>query len=197
MSRFKRHALAAVLGLAALGAQAEARAQTLDFYVGQLQQFGTNWCPKTWAPANGQLMAISQNTTLFSLLGTTYGGDGRVTFALPDLRDRAPVHQSDSLPTGAPIGQAFTTLTVGQLPIHTHGFFADPTGPVSNSPADSMMGAFPPNQPIYGTSSEVPNTPMNPGMAGLSGGGQPIPTLSPVLSTNWCIALTGIYPSRP
>lgn len=197
MTRFKSHAIAAVLGLAALGANAEARAQTFDFYVGQLQQFGTNWCPRDWAPANGQLMSVAQNQVLFAVLGNTYGGDGRTTFALPDLRDRAPVHRSSNLPIGASVGQAFTTLTVGQLPTHAHDFFADPTGPVSNSPADSMMGAFPSGQPIYGTSSEVPNTPMNPGMAGLSGGGQPIPTLSPVLATSWCIALTGIFPPRP
>lgn len=197
MTRFKSHAIAAVLGLAALGAHAEARAQTLDFYVGQLQQFGTNWCPENWAPANGQLMSIAQNQVLFALLGNTYGGDGRNTFALPDLRDRAPVHYSGSLPLGARAGQSSTTLSVAELPSHDHGFFADPTGPVSNSPADSMMGLFPVTQPIYGTSSEVPNTPMNAGMAAPTGGGLPVSTQSPVLATSWCIALTGIFPSRP
>lgn len=197
MTRFKNHLIAAVVGVAAFGAHAEARAQTLEFYVGQLEQFGTNWCPKDWAPANGQLISIAQNQVLFSLIGTTYGGDGRVTFALPDLRGRAPVHNSDSLPIGAPVGQSSTTLTVAELPTHGHGFFADPTGPVSNSPADSMMGAFPTSLAIYGTSSETPNTPMHPGMAGLAGGNQPVPTQSPILATNWCIAMTGVYPSRP
>ena len=197
MTRFKCHAIAAVLGLAALGAHGEARAQTLEFYVGQLQQFGTNWCPRDWAPANGQLMSIAQNQALFAVIGTTYGGDSRNTFALPDLRDRAPVHHSGSLPLGAPAGHSSTTLTMAELPSHDHGFFADPTGPVSNSPADSMMGLFPVSRPIYGTSSEVPNTPMNPGMAAPAGGGTPVPTQSPVLATNWCIALTGIFPQRP
>ena len=197
MTQFKRHAIAALLGLAALGAQTEARAQTFEFYVGQLQQFGTDWCPSNWARANGQLLAIAQNQALFSLLGTRFGGDGRNTFGLPDLRDRAPVHMSGNLPLGAMVGHSSTTLTPSQLPSHSHGFNADPTGPVSNSPADSMMGAFPPGQPIYGPSSEVPNTPMHPGMAAFAGGGAPVPTQSPVLATNWCIALTGIYPSRP
>lgn len=197
MIRFKHHAIAAALGMAALGAHTEARAQTLEFYIGQLQQFGTSWCPKDWAMANGQLLPIAQNQALFSLLGTTFGGDGRATFALPDLRDRAPVHQSSSMPLGAQTGQSSATLTVAQLPSHDHGFFADPTGPVSNSPADSMMGVFPDSLPIYGTSSEEPNTPMKAGMAAVAGGGAAVPTLSPVLATNWCIALTGIYPSRP
>jgi len=198
MTRFKLHAIAAAVGLAALGAHTEGRAQALEFYVGQLEQFGTNWCPKDWAPANGQLMSIAQNQVLYALIGTTYGGDGRVTFALPDLRDRAPVHQSGSLPMGAAVGRPSTTLTTAQLPAHDHGFFADPTGPVSNSPADSMMGAFPETLQIYGTSTEVPDTPMNPGMAApAGGGGAPVSTLSPVLATNWCIALYGIFPSRP
>ncbi|HYC75906.1 phage tail protein [Brevundimonas sp.] len=197
MTRFRSHAIAAVLGLAALGAHTGVRAQTLEYYVGQLQQFGTDWCPKDWAPANGQLMSITRNTPLFALLGTTYGGDGRVTFALPDLRDRAPVHQSDSLPIGGTTGQSSMTLTTAQLPAHDHAFFADPTGPVSNSPVNSMMGIFPAGLPIYGTSSETPDTPMNPGMAAPAGAGTPVPTQSPVLSTNWCIALTGVFPSRP
>jgi len=197
MIRFKNPLIAAVVSVAALGVHSEARAQTSDFYVGQLQQFGADWCPKDWAPANGQLISIAQNSTLFSLLGVTYGGDGRVTFALPDLRGRAPVHQSDSLPIGAPVGQSSTTLTLAELPTHGHGFFADPTGPVSNSPADSMMGAFPPSLAIYGPSSETPNTPMNPGMAAPAGGSQPVSTQSPILATTWCIAMTGVYPSRP
>lgn len=197
MTRFKRHALAAaaVLGLAALGSHGEARAQ--DFYIGQLQQFGTGWCPKYWAPANGQLMSIAQNQALFSLLGTNFGGDGRVTFALPDLRERAPAGMTPSAPLGTPYGQTWTTLTTGQLAAHTHGFNGDPTSGVSNSPANSMMGDYPAGQAIYGAPEATPDTPMNPAMVSMTGGGQQVLTLSPILATNWCIALSGIYPSRP
>lgn len=197
MTHFKRHALAAVLALAALGAQTGARAQTTDFYIGQLQQFGANWCPKYWAPANGQLMSIAQNQALFSLLGNNFGGDGIVTFALPDLRERAPAGMSPSAPLGSAYGQTWTTLTVGQLAAHTHPFNGDPTAGVNNSPANSMMGDYPLGQAIYGAPEAPLDTPMNPAMIGMTGGGQPVQTLSPILATTWCIALSGIYPSRP
>lgn len=186
---------AAVLGFAALGAQGEARAQ--DFYIGQLQQFGTNWCPKYWAPANGQLMSIAQNQALFSLLGITFGGDGITTFALPDLRERAPAGMSPSAPLGTAYGQTWTTLTVGQLAAHIHSFNGDPTAGVNNSPTNSMMGDYPLDQAIYGGAEAPLDTPMNPAMIGMTGGGQPVLTLSPILATNWCIALSGVYPSRP
>jgi microcystin-dependent protein len=188
-------AAAAVLGFAALGGQGEARAQ--DFYIGQLQQFGINWCPKYWAPANGQLMSIAQNQALFSLLGITYGGDGITTFALPDLRERAPAGMSQSAPLGTAYGQTWTTLTVGQLAAHLHTFNGDPTSGVSNSPANSMMGDYPLGQSIYAGAGAPLDAPMNPAMISMTGGSQPVLTLSPILATNWCIALSGVYPSRP
>jgi microcystin-dependent protein len=190
-----RIAAAAVLGFAALGGQGEARAQ--DFYIGQLQQFGTNWCPKYWAMANGQLMSIAQNQALFSLLGNNFGGDGVTTFGLPDLRERAPAGISASRPLGTSYGQTWTTLSVGQMAAHAHDFNGDPTAGVSNSPSNSMMGDYPVGQAIYGAPEATPDTPMNPMMIAPTGGGQPVLTLSPILATNWCIALSGIYPSRP
>lgn len=186
---------AAVLGFAALGGQGEARAQ--DFYIGQLQQFGTNWCPKYWALANGQTLSIAQNQALFSLIGTTFGGNGVSTFALPDLRERAPAGMTPSAPLGSAYGQTWTTLTVGQLAAHTHAFNGDPTAGASNSPLNSMMGDYPPGQTIYGPPEASPDTPMNPMMISVVGGNQPLMTLSPILATNWCIAISGIYPSRP
>jgi microcystin-dependent protein len=198
MNRIKSHiAAAAVLGLAALGVQDGARAQSIDNYIGQLQQFGTNWCPKYWAPANGQLMSIAQNQALFSLLGNNFGGDGVTTFGLPDLRERAPVGLTQSNPLGTAYGQTWTTLTVGQLAAHTHDFDGDPTSGVSNSPLNSMMGDYPVGQAIYGAAEAPLDTPMNAAMIGFTGGSQPIMTLSPILATSWCIALQGIYPSRP
>ena len=190
-------AAAAALGFAALVPQGEARAQSVDVSVGQLQQFATNWCPKYWAPANGQLMSIAQNQALFSLIGNNFGGDGVTTFALPDLRERAPVSLSQSVPIGTAYGQTSTTLTVGQMAGHIHSFYGDPTSGVSNTPLNSMMGDYPLGQAIYASAEGTLDSPMNPGMIGITGNSQPVMTLSPILATNWCIALMGIYPSRP
>ena len=196
MTRTASYLAGAILGLAALTAQSDARAQTSDFFLGQLQQFGTNWCPQGWARADGRLIAIAQNQALFSLIGTQFGGDGRTTFALPDLRDRAPVGMSNTLPLAAATGASQRTLQVSQLPMHEHDFHADPTGPVSNSPADSMMGLFPAGASIYAGPAASPNMPMNPGMVATAGGSMPVSTQMPVLATNWCIAMSGVYPSR-
>lgn len=197
MNRLTAYTAAALLGLAVLGAQGQARAQANQFYIGQLQQFGTNWCPEQWARADGSLLSIAQNTVLFSLIGTQFGGDGVNTFALPDLRGRAPMGASNSAPVGLIIGQSATTLSLAQLPMHTHGFFGDPTPPVSNGPANSMMGLFGAGQPIYAPTSATPDTPMNPTMVQPAGQSMPMSTQMPVLATNWCIALAGVYPSRP
>ena len=190
-------AAAAALGLAGLGAAAPTRAQTYDVYVGQLQQFGTNWCPQGWAQANGALLPIVSNQALFSVIGVTYGGNGTQTFALPDLRNRAPVSMSGQLPLGAAVGQSSVTLTVSELPTHVHGFNADPTPGISNDPTNSMMGEFPVGLSIYAATDGIPNEPMNPAMAAPAGGSQSTPIQMPVLATNWCIALTGIYPQHP
>jgi microcystin-dependent protein len=197
MTRVASYLAGAILGLAALATHADARAQSSDFYIGQLQQFGTSWCPQGWARADGSLISISQNTALFSLLGTRFGGNGTTTFALPDLRDRAPVGMSNNLPLGSATGSSQHTIQLSQLPRHEHDFHADPTGPVSNSPADSMMGLFPAGRPIYAGPASSPNMPMNPGMVATAGGSMPVTTQMPILATNWCIAMSGIYPSRP
>lgn len=196
MNRFTCHAAAVAVGLFVLCAPGAARAQS-DPFVGQLQQFATVWCPSDWARADGSLISISENAALYSLIGTQFGGDGVTTLALPDLRDRSPVGMSVAAPLGTVAGQASTTLTNAQLPIHVHGFNADPTPPVSNSPADSMMGLFPVGQPIYAPPSATPDTPMNARLVAPAGGSQPMPTQMPALATNWCIALNGIYPQRP
>ncbi len=186
----------AALGLAVFGTGG-ARAQTTDFYLGQLQQFGYNWCPEGWQRADGSLLSIAANSTLFSVIGTTFGGDGINTFAVPDLRNRAPISQSSTLPIGAPVGTSTATMLQVQMPIHTHGFNADPTAPVGSSPANSMMGAFPAGQTIYASAGASPNTPMNFGMVQPAGQSLPVSIQMPVLATNWCMALYGIYPPQP
>ncbi len=196
-SRTQLAAAAAALGLAALGVPGSTHAQTDGFYIGQLEQFGTNWCPEGWHRADGSLLSIAANSTLFSVIGTTFGGDGVNTFAVPDLRDRAAIGQSNTLPIGAAVGTSTTTMFLTQLPMHTHGFNADPTAPVGNSPADSMMGLFPTSRPIYAPSSASPNTPMNVHMVQPTGQSQAVPIQMPVLATNWCMAMFGIYPPRP
>lgn len=196
MTRFA-YAVAAALGLAALGAGSSSAAQTNDFYIGQLQQFGTPWCPKDWVRADGRLLSIRQNTTLFSLLGTQFGGDGINTFALPDLRDRAPTGASDDAPVGTRDGQTSVTVLTSQLPAHTHGFNADPTAPASNSPANSMMGIYPTGTPVYAPPTAAPDVPMNPAMIAPAGQTTSFPTQMPVTATNWCMAMTGAYPQRP
>ncbi len=186
---------ATALGFAVFGTHGSARAQ--DFYVGQLQQFGYNWCPEGWQRADGTLLSISANQALYAVIGKTFGGDGVQTFAVPDLRDRAPVSQSSTLPLGAAVGTPSITLLQTQLPSHTHGFNADPTPPVGNAPANAMLGLFPAGQSIYAAPAATPNTPMNPGMVQPAGQSQPVPIQMPVLATNWCVALQGVFPQRP
>ena len=162
-----------------------------------MQQFGYNWCPEGWQRADGSQLSISANQALYAVIGTTFGGDGVQTFAVPDLRDRAPVSQSSTLPLGTPVGTASTTLLQTQLPSHTHGFNADPTPPAGNSPANAMLGVFAAGQSIYAAPAATPNTPMNPRMVQPAGQSQSVPTQMPVLATNWCVALSGVFPQRP
>lgn len=185
-------AFAAALACSA-GLAPTARAQ--EPIIGQLAQFGTNWCPEGWLRANGDLLPISQYAPLFSLIGTTYGGNGTVTFALPDLRARSAVSYSNQLPIGAAVGQAQVTLLQTNLPAHSHGLQGDETGPVGNDPAGAMLGTFPVSTPIYSAGPGA--VPMNVRMLQTTGGNQPVNVQSPALATNWCIATEGLYPSRP
>lgn len=187
--------LAALVAGVTLAGGLASPAVAQDNFVGQVQQFATSWCPDGWHRADGSLLAIAQYDVLFSLIGTTYGGNGTVTFALPDLRTRMPVGYSSQWPLGAMAGMSSTTLLSINLPSHAHGLQADDTGPVSNSPAGAMLGTFPASSPIYSSGAGV--SPMNIAVVQPAGGSQPVATQSPVLATNWCIALEGIYPQRP
>jgi len=196
MKSLKIIGLAAIAGLALPGAAPPAAAQS-EPLVGQVSLFAISWCPKGWMPANGGTLPISQYTTLFSLFGTTYGGDGQVTFNLPDLQDRAPVSWSASNPIGTQSGASSVTLTVNQMPTHSHAVFGttQPTG--TNDPTGALLGTFPAGQSIYAPNTATPDVPMHAGIIGPTGGNQPVPTQSPVLAMTWCVATTGIYPSRP
>ncbi|HYC75907.1 phage tail protein [Brevundimonas sp.] len=188
-------AAAAASGAALFCAAAPAAAQS-EPILGQVSLFAMNWCPRGWEQADGELMAISQNSSLFSLYGTTYGGDGQTTFGLPDLRNRAPVSWSSSNPIGTQSGSESVTLTVNQMPTHTHTVFGttQPTG--TNDPTGALLGTFPDGQTIYAPNTATPDVPMHAGIIGYAGGNQPVPTQSPVLAMTWCVATEGIYPSR-
>jgi microcystin-dependent protein len=179
-----------------LGAIGSMNAQ--DAFLAEVRMFAGNFAPRGWAKCEGQLVQISQNTALFSLLGTIYGGDGRSTFALPDLRGRVPVGvgNGSGLPTvsqGARFGNATTTLNSTNLPQHTHqaygvtevGSSSDPSG---NLPANTKVFD---NE--YGTGTL---TPMNAGMIDNTGSSQSFENRPPSLGMIYIICVSGIYPSR-
>ena len=167
-------------------------------YVGEIRMFAGNFAPRGWAFCDGQLLAVSQNDALFSLLGTIYGGDGRTTFGLPDLRGRIPIHAGhgpglSERRLGAKGGEEKVTLTVNQMPSHGHPFQAS-TGPgVSNAPNDNL----PANSPSVDLWIEDIQSANLSGQAVSNVGGSRSHTnLMPFLCVNFIIALFGIYPSR-
>ncbi len=168
----------------------------MDPYLGEIRIFAGNFAPDGWAFCNGQLLAISQHTALFSLLGVTYGGNGISTFALPDLRGRFPMHagQGNGLsqrPQGLPVGSETVTLIESQLPGHVHGAYPTSDSPaVDSQPAGHVFAAGDTEQ--YGDNGAiVPLEAMGP-----AGQGQPHNNLSPYLCLNFIIALQGDYPPR-
>ncbi|MGZ9098138.1 MAG: phage tail protein [Brevundimonas sp.] len=195
MKQFRIMVLAATSGLAIVGGASPAAAQ-YEPILGQVSLFATNWCPRGWTQANGAILAINQNTALFSLYGTTYGGNGVTTFALPNLNDRAPISWSNTNPLGATIGASSVTLTQAQMPVHAHSVLGASASTSTNSPAGASLGTFPVGQPIYAANTVTPDVPMHAGIVGPAGGSQPVSTQSPVLAMNWCVATQGIYPSR-
>jgi microcystin-dependent protein len=158
---------------------------------------GFAWAPKGWALCNGQLLPINQNQALFSLLGTQFGGDGRVNFALPDLRGRIPIHQGDGWTIGQNGGEPTHTLTQNEMPQHIHFVTADTTiapDPDGVQPADNKRLAASAPANLYASAGNF--TPMNPAAIGNVGGSQPHENRQPYLTLNFCIALIGIFPSQ-
>lgn len=167
-------------------------------FVAEIKMFGGNFAPRGYAFCDGQLMSIAQNTALFSLVGTTYGGDGRTTFGLPDLRGRFPLHPGagPGLPTyrwGQKGGTAQQTLTVTQLPAHTHSLKAK-----NGQPDESNPGGGYPASLTNGTEgySDSTNTTMNADVLSSVGGNQPIDNMPPYTAIYFIIALVGLFPSR-
>ncbi|MCP5072430.1 MAG: phage tail protein [Rhodobacteraceae bacterium] len=176
-----------------------AKAQT-DPYLGQLMLVGYNFCPRSWVAADGQLLPVSQYSALFSLYGTTFGGDGRTTFGIPDLRGRAPIHTGHgpglaNYLLGSRGGAEGFTLTESQMPSHNHS--AEATNDVAdkNGPGTDILGV--PTDPLLNIYSDaVPDRTMDPRMIGDTGGNQAVAKRSPYLTMRWCVALQGVFPSR-
>lgn len=176
----------------------------MEQYLGQILMVGFNFAPTGWALCNGQLLSIAQNTALFSLLGTQFGGDGISTFALPNLQGRVAIHQGQSPGTstyvmGEVSGVENTTLLVGNLPAHNHpananGAAGPNPSPVGNFWAEANGGG---KSPVVTPSYAAASTGQMASTAiGLTGGNQPFSVVQPFLCVNFIIALVGIYPSR-
>ena len=179
----------------------------MDPFIAEIRMFAGNFAPRGWAFCNGQLMAISQNTALFALLGTTYGGDGKSTFALPNMLDNAPMQpgQGQGLSLrdlGEMSGAESVTLLTSEIPIHTHNVQATTTNGNTDQPAGAALARG--NFSFQGNSGAVPmyfNGAPDTNMAfqaiSPSGGGLPHNNMQPYLTLNFCIALQGIFPARP
>ncbi|WP_355606052.1 tail fiber protein [Xanthomonas cannabis] len=178
-----------------------------EFFIGQVMLTGFAFAPKYFAQCNGQLLPVNQNQALFSLLGPRFGGDGRTTFALPDLRGRTPVGYAPSVdanwqPPVAPMGQAggaeAVTLLPANLPAHSHLVECSSTGGNNRTPTGRVFAT---NMATSGAATPLyaaPGTtvPLAPATVASAGGDQPHPNLQPYTTINFCIALSGIFPSR-
>ncbi|KAB7744116.1 phage tail protein [Nostocoides sp. F2B08] len=165
-----------------------------DPFLGEIKAFASAVIPRGWSPCDGRILPINQNQALFSLLGTTYGGDGRTTFALPDLRGRVPIHTGATQPQGTVGGSETVALRSEQLPAHTHTWVASSTPGDTATPADNLLAASSATNPAWA----APGTPvaMAPETVATAGGGAPHENMQPWLAVQYCIAVQGIFPSR-
>ncbi len=171
----------------------------MEPFIGEIKMFAGNFAPRGWALCDGQLLAVSQNDALFSLLGTIYGGDGRTTFGLPELRGRLPVHAGTGpgQPTwnlGQKAGQETVMLNLNELPQHEHGIAATTDFASDNSPADNLP-ATAAGENLYNATVNA-DAALDGGTITETGGGQSMPNVMPYLCVNFIIALVGVYPSR-
>lgn len=162
-------------------------------FLSEIRMMSFGFPPKGWALCDGQLMPINQNQPLFSLLGTTYGGDGRVNFALPDLRSRVPIHMGSGHTLGERGGEQSHTLSIAEMPTHTHSASASNNGGSDPVPANNLLGNSSPNL-LYGPTQNLSN--MRPNTIGNVGGSQAHMNMQPYLTVSFCIALQGIFPSQ-
>jgi len=159
-------------------------------FLSEIRVFSFNFPPKGWAMCNGQLLPINQNQALFSLLGTTYGGDGRVTFALPNLQGRVPVHSGAGFVLGQSGGEESHTLSLAELPAHGHALMGTSNPGITVQPGGALLAT--PMEKLYAVGGAVPLAPS----IGATGGGQAHENRQPYLCLTFCIALQGIFPSQ-
>jgi microcystin-dependent protein len=170
-------------------------------YVGEVRLVPYNFAPIDWSFCNGATIAISENTTLYNLIGTTYGGNGQSTFQLPNLQGRIPIHQGSNGTTTYLIGQSAgletVTVAINQFPAHTHSLMASTNAGSSSAPANNTVGGNPTGVGLNAYTADAPSTAMYSAMVGNSNGGNvPHNNLQPFLVMNWIIALYGVYPSQ-
>lgn len=165
-------------------------------FLGEIKLMSFNFAPRGWALCNGQLLPINQNQALFSLFGTTYGGNGQTTFALPDLRGCVPIHIGNGHTQGEKAGQPTNTLSISQLPTHTH--FVNMSSGDTNNAATSGVGNFygqtADNTTVFDTNGA--NSAMAAAVVTNTGGSQPHENRQPFLVLSFCVALQGIFPSQ-
>lgn len=159
-------------------------------FLAEIRIMSFEFAPKGWALCNGQLLPINQNQALFSLLGTTYGGDGRVNFALPDLRARVPVHEGNGHTLGERSGEQAHTLSIGEMPAHTHLVQASSAPGTAVNPANAVLAVA---SNVYRQADNL--TALNAASVTNAGGSQAHLNMQPFLALNFCIALQGIFPS--
>lgn len=162
-------------------------------FLGEIMIASFNFAPRGWALANGQLLPINQNQALFALFSTTYGGDGRVNFALPDLRGRTPNHMGNGFALGQRAGSESVTLLSAQMPAHNHIVSANSGAATANTPSGNSFSSAAPGE-LY--TNAASSTAANKGTIGIVGGNQPHNNMQPTLTLCFCVALQGIFPSQ-
>jgi microcystin-dependent protein len=161
-------------------------------FVGEIRMFGGNFAPQGWAFCDGQLIPISENDILFNLIGTTYGGDGQNTFALPNMQSRVPIHVGPGFALAQSGGAESVTLTTSQIPSHSHVPQAQTASGDLASPGNAVWASVATSQ----YSDQAPNTTMAPAAIGSSGGSQPHENMMPFLVVNFILSLFGVFPSQ-
>jgi len=163
-------------------------------FMSEIRIMSFNFAPRGWAQCNGQFLPINQNQALFSLLGTTYGGNGQTTFALPDLRGRVPIHFGNGHPLGERAGAETHTVTASEMPQHAHAVRATTRAATTSTPSPSVQLARSSGANLYGAATNLVAFAAD--AASTVGGSQPHTNMQPILTLNFCICLQGIFPSQ-
>lgn len=162
-------------------------------FIGEIRMFGGNFAPAGWAFCDGSLIPISENDALFNLIGTTYGGDGQTTFALPNLQSRVPIHVGPGFVLGQSGGVETVTLTTSQIPAHSHVPQCFAAGGNQNKPDGGVWAS---SSPATYYATAAPSVTMDPAAIGPSGGSQPHDNMVPFLAVNFILSLFGVFPSQ-